>query len=375
VAKAGTAAQAKADRKPAAGAPGPGVKRSGLLPAERPRKRLVRIQADTDPKYGKKPADRTVPELLAAGVVPLDKPAGPTSHQVAAWLRNALGVEEVGHGGTLDPKVTGALPITINGAVKSVSALLTAGKEYVAVLRLHEDRDEGAIKAAASQFVGKISQTPPVRSAVARRPRIRRIYYFDVLEVSGRDVLFRVGCQAGTYVRNLCVDLAKALGTKGHMQELRRTRTGLFTEDDLVTLHDVIDAKAFWEADQDEAAVRRIVKPVEAVTAHLNAIVLRDSAVDAVCHGAPLACIGVAQLDAGIEAGEQVALYTLKGELVALAEAKMTSHQVMEADKGIAATPSRVVLRKGTYPKTWKTPSKPTAARPRSAPEPETPEA
>jgi H/ACA ribonucleoprotein complex subunit 4 len=334
------------------------VKRSGVLPAERPRKRLVRIQADTDPKYGKKPADRTVAELMAAGVVPLDKPAGPTSHQVAAWLRNALGVEEVGHGGTLDPKVTGALPVTINGAVKSVSALLSAGKEYVAVLRLHEDRDEGAVKAAAAQFVGKVSQTPPVRSAVARRPRIRRIYYFDVLETTERDVLFRVGCQAGTYVRNLCVDLAKALGTKGHMQELRRTRTGLFTEDDLVTLHDCIDAKAFWEADQDESGLRRCVKPVEAVTAHLNSIVIRDSAVDAVCHGAPLACIGVAQLDAGIEAGEQVGVYSLKGELVGLGEAKMTSHQVMEADKGIAATVSRVVMRKGTYPKTWKT-SKP----------------
>lgn len=331
-----------------------GVKRSGVLPAERPRKRLVRIQADTDPKYGKRPQDRTVPELLAAGVVPLDKPAGPTSHQVAAWLRNALGIEDVGHGGTLDPKVTGALPVTINGAVKSVAALLSAGKEYVAVLRLHEDRDEGAVKAAASTFVGKITQTPPVRSAVARRPRIRRIYYLDVLEVLGRDVLFRVGCQAGTYVRNLCVDLAKTMGTKGHMQELRRTRTGLFTEADLVTLHDCVDARAFWEQDKDEAAIRRIVKPVEAVTAHLNAIVLRDSAVDAVCHGAPLACIGVAQLDAGIEVGEQIGLYTLKGELVALGEAKMTSHQVMEADKGIAAIATRVVLRKGTYPKTWK---------------------
>jgi len=331
-----------------------GIRRSGMLPAERPRKRIVRIQADTDPKYGKRPQDRTVAELLAAGVVPLDKPAGPTSHQVAAWLRDAMQVKDVGHGGTLDPKVTGALPVTINGAVKAVSALLSAGKEYVAVLRLHEDRDEGAVKAAAAQFVGKVQQTPPVRSAVARRPRIRRIYYLDVLETTQRDVLFRVGCQAGTYVRNLCVDLAKALGTKGHMQELRRTRTGLFTEEDLVTLHDCLDARIGWQQDHDEAGLRACVKPVEAVTAHLNAIVLRDSAVDAVCHGAPLACVGVAQLDAGIEAGEAVALYTLKGELVALGEAKMTSHQVMEADKGIAATASRVVLRKDTYPKTWK---------------------
>jgi H/ACA ribonucleoprotein complex subunit 4 len=331
-----------------------GPKRSGVLPAERPRKRLVRMHAETDDKYGKRPERRSVAEILAAGVVPLDKPAGPTSHQVAAWLRNVLGTEEVGHGGTLDPKVTGALPVAVNGAVKAVGALLSAGKEYVAVARLHEDRDEGAVKKAAAGFVGKITQTPPVRSAVAKRPRVRRIYYLDVLEVSGRDVLFRVGCQAGTYVRNLCVDLGRALDTRGHMQELRRTRTGLFTESDLVTLQDCIDAKAWWEGEKREDEMRRCVRPVEAMVAHLNAIVLRDSAVDAICHGAPLACIGVAQLDAGIEAGEPVAFMSLKGELVALGEAQMTSHQVLEAESGIAATPTRVVMRKGTYPKTWK---------------------
>ena len=236
----------------------------------------------------------------------------------------------------------------------AVAALLSAGKEYVAVMRLHEERNEADIRRVASTFVGKIQQTPPVRSAVAKRPRIRRIYYLDILEVEGRDVLFRAGCQAGTYVRNLCVDMAKALGTRGHMQELRRTRTGLFTEADLVTLHDVRDGRVFWQDGKDESVLRRCIRPVEAVTAHLNAIVLRDSAVDAVCHGAPLACIGVAQLDAGIEEGEPVALLSLKGELVALGEAKMTSHKVLESESGIAATATRVVMRKGTYPRTWK---------------------
>lgn len=329
-------------------------KRSGVLPAERPRKRLVRIESETDAKYGKKPSERTLHELLAAGVVPLDKPSGPTSHQVAAWLREAMKVEDVGHGGTLDPKVTGALPVTIGQATKVVSALLTAGKEYITVARLHEDRNEGDIKRAAASFIGKIQQTPPVRSAVARKPRIRRIYYLDVLEVQGRDVLFRVGCQAGTYVRNLCVDLGKALGTKGHMQELRRTRTGLFVEEDLVSMHDCLDARIFWEQDREDKFLRQCVKPVEAVTAHLNSITLRDSAIDAICHGAPLACIGVAQLDAGIEVGELVAFHSLKGELVGIGEASMTSHQIMEADKGIAGTVQRVVMRKGTYPRTWK---------------------
>jgi len=332
-----------------------GPKRSGLLPAERPRKRLVRMASETDEKYGKRPERRSVPELLAAGVVPLDKPSGPTSHQVAAWLRNVLGTEEVGHGGTLDPKVTGALPVAINGAVKAVGALLSAGKEYVAVARLHEDRNEGDVRRAAAGFVGKITQTPPVRSAVAKRARVRRIYYLDVIEVSDRDVLFRVGCQAGTYVRNLCVDLGRALGTRGHMQELRRTRTGLFNEDDLVSLHDVVDAKAFFETEGREDDIRRAVRPVESMVAHLNSIVIRDSAVDAVCHGAPLACIGVAQLDAGMEVDEPIAILSLKGELVALGQAKMTSHQVLEAESGIAAVATRVVMRKGTYPKTWKT--------------------
>jgi H/ACA ribonucleoprotein complex subunit 4 len=312
------------------------------------------MAAETDPKYGKRPEDRTLPELLAAGVVPLDKPSGPTSHQVAAWMRDVLKVDEVGHGGTLDPKVTGALPVTVNGAVKAVGALLSAGKEYVSLLRLHEPRGEADVRRVAAQFVGKVNQTPPVRSAVARRPRIRRIYYLDVLECTDRDVLFRVGCQAGTYIRNLCVDMGRELGTRGHMQELRRTRTGLFTEADLVSLHDCLDARLFWEQDKDGSFLRRCVRPVESVTAHLNGITLRDSAVDAICHGAPLAVIGVANLDAGIEAGEPVALHSLKGELVALAEAKMTSRQIVDEEKGIAATSTRVVMRKGTYPKAWK---------------------
>lgn len=327
--------------------------RSGLLPAERPRKRLVRMTSPTDPKHGKRPEDRDIHERMQLGVVCLDKPAGPTSHQVAAWLRQAMGVKDVGHGGTLDPNVTGVLPVTINEATKVVRSLLTSGKEYVAVMRLHEVRGEDQVRKTAEQFVGKIQQTPPVRSAVKRRPRIRRIYYLDVLEVVGKDVLFRVGCQAGTYIRTLCVDMAKALGTRGHMQELRRSRTGMFREEDLVTLHDCLDAAKFLEQG-DESWMRNVVRPVEDVTAHLPKIVLRDTAVDAICHGAALAVIGIAQLDAGIESGELVAFESLKGELIALGEAAMTSKEMMDSAKGIAATCDRVVMRPGTYPRVWK---------------------
>lgn len=326
--------------------------RSGVLPAERPRKRLVRMASDTSPDHGKRPEDRDISERLASGVVVLDKPSGPSSHQVTAWLRQALGVQRTGHGGTLDPKVTGVLPVTTGRGTKAVQALLTSGKEYVAVMRLHEDINEKSVRQAAEAFTGKINQTPPVRSAVKRRPRIRRVYYNDVLEVDGRDVLLRVGCQAGTYIRNLCVDMARHLGTRGHMQELRRTRTGLLNEDDLVTLHDALDARVFME-DGDPSWMMDVVKPVEAVTAHLPKIVLRDSAIDAVCHGAPLAMIGVAQLDAGIEENELVALESLKGELVGLGRAATTSQNIVAKEKGIAARSERVIMPKGTYPRVW----------------------
>ncbi len=325
----------------------------GMLPADRPRKRLVRMPSETDPSFGKRPEDRTIEERLWAGVVPLDKPSGPSSHQVAAWLRQAMEVKDVGHGGTLDPNVTGALPITINNGTRVVSSLLTSGKEYVAMMRLHEDRDAKDIHRVAGQFVGKINQTPPVRSAVKRRPRIRRVYYLDILDIQDRDVLYRVGCQAGTYIRNLCVDMGRALGTRGHMQELRRSRTGLFHEKDLVTLHDARDAYLFYK-DGDPSWLMDVVHPIEKVTGHLDAIVIRDTAIEAVCNGAPLANIGVAQLDAGIEPGNMVAIMSLKGELVALGEAAATSQQIMAAEKGIAAIPKRVMMPKGTYPRVWK---------------------
>lgn len=326
--------------------------RSGVLPAERSRKRLVRMASATDPAHGKPPAERDVHERLAAGVVVLDKPSGPSSHQVTAWLKQALGVDRTGHGGTLDPNVTGILPVATGTATKVVQALLTSGKEYVAVMRLHEAVNEQSIRNVAEEFTGKVQQMPPVRSAVKRRPRIRKIHYLDVLEIDGRDVLMRVGCQAGTYIRTLCVDMGKALGTRGHMQELRRSRTGLFDESQLVTLHDALDARVFLEQG-DPSWMMDVVRPVEDMTAHLPAIVLRDTAVDAVCHGAPLAHIGVAQLDAGIEEGEMVQLLSLKGELVGLGKAATTTQKILSESKGIAAEAERVIMRPGTYPKTW----------------------
>ena len=105
-----------------------------------------------------------------------------------------------------------------------------SGKEYICVMKLHGDSNEGQIKQVLSEFEDEIYQRPPLRSSVKRQLRTRRIYYIDYIETDGRNVLFKVACEAGTYIRKLCFDIGEILGVGAHMQELRRTRSGSFTE-------------------------------------------------------------------------------------------------------------------------------------------------
>lgn len=327
---------------------------STTLPGLRPQRRIVKADATTDDAFGQRPQTRTAQERLQRGVVNLDKPSGPTSHQVASWVSKIVNIEPVGHGGTLDPRVTGVLPVAIGPATKGIVSLLTAGKEYLTLMRLHEERPEAKIRDAIDSFVGDVKQLPPVRSAVARRVRQRRIYYVTVHEVVGRDVLFTVGCEAGTYVRNLCRDIAKRLGTRGHMQQLRRTRTGPFSLEEAVTLQDLHDAVVEFREHGDEQGVLECAQPLESLFVGMPKLVVRDSAIGAVCHGAPLALPGVVQLDDGVREGQYVVIESLKGEAVALARAAMNARDIQSKSTGVAARPERILMPKSTYPKVWK---------------------
>jgi H/ACA ribonucleoprotein complex subunit 4 len=308
----------------------------------------------TTSKFGENPADRDIKDLLNAGLILLDKPAGPTSHQVAAWVKDILGIEKAGHGGTLDPKVTGLLPITLGRATNAVRTLLLGDKEYVGVMKFHADVPKEDIKEIFSEFTGKIYQLPPVRSAVKRELRIREIYYLESVEIEKRMVLFKVGCEAGTYIRTLCHDIGDALGCGAHMVELRRTRIALFSEDDAVTLHDLKDAYVFWKEDKNEKELRKIILPYERLLDHIPKIIVKDSAVDAICHGANLAVPGVGELDSAIKKNDIVALITQKGEGIALGKSLMVSQDILDRNKGIAAKTERVLMEPGTYPKLWR---------------------
>ncbi|NPA86972.1 MAG: RNA-guided pseudouridylation complex pseudouridine synthase subunit Cbf5 [Candidatus Diapherotrites archaeon] len=324
------------------------------FPWERERVLYVKAEEEEGP-WGKRPEERSVEELLKASIVNLDKPPGPTSHEVVSWVKKILNVKKAGHSGTLDPKVTGVLPVGINAGTKVLYALLNAGKEYVGVMQLHKDAPLEKVQEVAKEFVGKIYQRPPVKSSVKRRLRVREVYWLETPEKEGRYVLFRTGVQAGTYARKLCHDIGLVLGTGAHMVELRRTRVGPLKEDEtLVTLQELSDAYHFWKEYGDDRLLKKYLLPVEKAVEHLPKIIIRDSAVAAIVHGANLTAPGVLAVEEGIKPGDLVALFTKKGELVALAHALRSSEEIVEMEKGEVADTFRVIMEKGIYPIMWK---------------------
>jgi len=316
---------------------------------------LIKSVDETDPNYGCNPNERPIKEHISNGVVNLDKPIGPTSHEIDAWVKRILDVEKTGHGGTLDPKVSGVLPIGINRSTRVIQMLLGAPKEYVCLMRLHEKISEARIRDILQEFTGKIFQTPPIKSAVKRELRVRTIYSVDILEIDGQDVLFRINCEGGTYIRKYCHDIGEALGIGAHMAELRRTKSGPFTEDEtLKTLQDLTDAYYYLTHEDDEKPIRECILPMEAAVKHLKKVVVRDSAVDSICHGADLASNGILELSPDIKLGETVRVLTLKGELVGAGETVENSDGILKSNKGIMVNIKKVFMLPETYPKMWK---------------------
>ena len=251
--------------------------------------------------------------------------------------------------------MTGVLPVTLEDSTKIVQALLYSGKEYVCLMRLHGEAAEERVKAVLSEFEDTIYQRPPLRASVKRQLRTRRIYYIDFLEIDGRNVLFKVGCEGGTYIRKLCYDVGEVLGCGAHMQELRRTRAGPFVEgESMVTLHDVAYCFMDEQHRKDVEVLRKFIQPMEKALALVPKVYVRDSAVDAVCHGANLTAPGVLSLETGVSSGSMVAVLSLKGEAVALARAMASTEEILNMEHGVVAKTERVLMPRGTYPKCWK---------------------
>ncbi|MFD1598979.1 RNA-guided pseudouridylation complex pseudouridine synthase subunit Cbf5 [Halobellus rarus] len=265
------------------------------------------------------PGERSIDDLLSFGVVNLDKPPGPSAHQVSAWARDRTGVDRAAHAGTLDPKVTGCLPILLGEATRLAQVFLEGTKEYVAVLELHGPAPAD-LDGVLAEFEGEIYQKPPRKSAVARRLRTREIHELDLLEVRERQALLRIRCESGTYIRKLCHDLGLAAGTGAHMGDLRRTATDPFDDTDLASTADLTDALVFAE-DGDERALREVVSPAERTLRHLPRLTVAFSAAEQIAEGAPVYAPGVVDVGNAVETADEnalVACFTPDGAAVCL---------------------------------------------------------
>jgi H/ACA ribonucleoprotein complex subunit 4 len=314
------------------------------------RETIIKKECVTSEKFGKKPEERTIKELIYNGIININKPKGPTSHQVSSFIQEILNIKKSGHSGTLDPKVTGVLPVGLEKATKVVSYLLPAGKEYVCLMHLHDDHQEYHIRKIMSSFVGTINQLPPIKSAVKRQLRQRKIYYIKIHDVIGKDVLYTVGCQAGTYIRKLCHDMGQKIGSGGHMAQLIRTKAGPFHLEDSWTLQDLKDAYHFYKTENNEKLLRKIILPIEEAVKDLPKIWVMDTTVDSICHGSDLALPGICKYQSGIKENDTVAVFTLKEELVCIGSSRMSS-ELMSGKKGRVIKTEKVFMEIGTYPR------------------------
>ena len=297
------------------------------------------------------PGERSAAELLSFGVVNLDKPAGPSAHQVAGWVRDlaadavsaldpdAPTVDRAAHAGTLDPKVTGCLPMLLGDATRMAQVFLEGRKEYVSVLELHSHAPAN-LESVLAEFEAPLYQKPPRKSAVSRRLRVREIHELELLDLTDRQALIRVHCESGTYIRKLCHDLGLALGTGAHMGHLRRTATDPFDDTSLVDLQAFTDGLVFATEDGDEELLRELVEPAEQALTHLPSVEIAPSAAREVATGAPVYAPGVISADDEIEEGALVACYTPTGSAVCLG----TMAGEPNADSGVAVDLERVLV-------------------------------
>ncbi len=233
-------------------------------------------------------AEKSIKELLEFSIINIDKPTGPTSFGVDVIIKKALNLPKTSHYGTLDPMVTGVLPVALGRACKLMPYFIGKKKKYVGIMRMHEEIEIKKIESEIKNFIGKITQMPPVKSRVKREFREREIYTFEILEISDnkKDILFETEVQAGTYIRKLIDDIGKNLGG-AHMLELRRTQASIFKEQDSIDIYQFLEAVKEYNEGNDKL-LREILIPGEIISKVIPEIQVKENSIKKLYHGAPL---------------------------------------------------------------------------------------
>ena len=312
-------------------------------------------KSTTNIKFGSAPLDRSLDELLNSGILLVKKPRGPTSHQLTAWVRNILGIKKIGHGGTLDPMATGLLTILCGRATRLTDIILKGDKRYISVIRFGRDVKSNDLEEILSNLSGEIYNVPPKESAVKVQVRTRIIKSLNLIDYdeSSRIAAVEIFCVAGTYIRTLTRDMGLLLDTSCEMLELHRDKTSIFDETMACDMHQLKDAIFLWKEHNDERGLIKLLTPVESILGKLPSITVKDGAVSAMTHGAPLAKPGVVSSSIEFKSDSIVVIKSLKGEAVATAVTLVDFDKFMSMKNGHVATAKSVLMPTDIYPQNW----------------------
>lgn len=301
------------------------------------------------------PLNRPINQYINYGIVHIDKSSNPSSHEIVTWVKNILKCEKTGHCGTLDPKVSGVLTICINRATRLTKSQQSLGKEYVCVIEFEDKPSKKKFYSTVERLIGLQFQRPPLMCAVKRDLRLRNIYSIEVIEISksNKEALFKVSCEAGTYIRTLCTHIGLFMGIPANMKELRRIRSGLIQESKCFTLHDLLDATYVYENTKEESFLRKIIRPLEEILTGYPRIMVKDSCINALCYGARLSVTGIIKYDKNIDISSNIVIISTKGEAICLGIALVSSAEIELMEHGFVAKLKRVIMEKDLYPSAW----------------------
>ena len=287
---------------------------------------------------------RDIDSRMKAGFILLDKHPGPTSHQLSAWARNLLGIDKLAHGGTLDPFASGVLPLLLGKSMKLTPLVLKHEKTYIASLKLSSIGDIDSIKKSIKELKGKIYNVPPEISAVKIQVRTRTIKELEILDFDGINLLLKMDCEAGTYVRTFARDLGLLIDKKIILKELRRSKSGMFNEKMCVSMNQLADALWKYNELDDDSAMLKILNPIEDLVKTFPRIIVKKSSHESLANGATLMYPGISHISSKIKKGDTIVIQSEDGILLAIGEAKLDSTIIAAKEKGAVAQPKHVFL-------------------------------
>jgi len=280
-----------------------------------------------------------IQKLINNSVIVVNKPCGQNSHEITTFVKKIIGIGRSGHAGTLDPQVSGVLPVALGRATKLIRYIAAKDKTYVGIIKFKEPQDKKRIEELFSEFSGEIEQIPPKMSAVRRRRRKRVVHHLELLEVKGKLAMFETRVDAGTYIRTLCVDIGRKCGG-ARMEELRRTAVGQIKEKECFTMQDLIDAVFAWKKENDPSQLEKMLhRPEEFI--NYPKVLIRENAVDSIFSGAQVMVPAVEKLDDSVKDGKRVSLYSGE-QFIGVGIAQLSASDLKERKRGLVVKLERV---------------------------------